>query len=336
MWWLLLTPLTSLAQNDIDFNEVRDLEKKLKTGQYSSYAEDDERKTRKLRYKHPYQKVSLKQIILSGTEHGYVNAGRTLLRIKDDRPVELSESFYGKFYKLQDDMGYRYIQNNNGDSEYKIKTEHFNSIELELALHEPPLTYTPAPTNKLKTEYDTHLIIRPEVSLLAGLVQGNYMVDLFNDKTAQTGLTTKYGLQVDADWKIPVKPGLALQYEKANYRLTGGGSIEYSSFSFGPQFKTKDFDLFDYVMRLKTQLRTGPFAKAYGQTQNGNVTFNFNSSDLLFVLEHPTKNRWGQYSLGVFYEAQWLSMKNQPEIVSVKASNQINKSFGFTLSQVFE
>ena len=336
MWWLLFAPLIGLAQDENDLNEVRNLEKKIKASQYSSFADEDERKTRKLRYKHPYQTVRFKQIIMSGTEHGYVSAGRTLLRIKDNHPVELSESFYGKFYKLQDDMGYRYIENNNGECEYKIKTEHFNSIELELALYEPPLTYAPAPKNIMRTEYDHHLKWRPEVSFLAGLVQGNYMVDLFNDKKAQTGLTTQYSFQIDSNWKMPIQPGLAFQVERANYNLKGGGSIEYSSFSFGPQFKTKDFNFFGYEMRFKTQLRTGPFAKAIGKTQNGNVTFNFNATDLLLNLEHPIQNNWGQFAFGLFYGAQWLSMKNQPEIISVKASNQINKSFGLTFAQVFE
>ena len=201
MWWLLFVPLTGFTQNDIEFNEVRDLEKKIKSTQYSSFADDDERKTRKLRYKHPYQTVRLKQILLSGTEHGYVSAGRTLLRIKDNHPAELSESFYGKFYKLQDDMGYRYIENNNGDCEYKIKTEHFNSIELELALYEQPLKYTPAPKNKMRIEYDYNIKWRPEVAFLTGIVQGDYFVDLFNDKTAQNGLTTRCGFQIDSNWQ---------------------------------------------------------------------------------------------------------------------------------------
>jgi hypothetical protein len=336
MWWLLFIPLFTQAQEEAELNQLRELEKKIKTTVDTSYSSDEFKKPSSLRYSHPYKKVTLKQILQSGTEHGHVKAGTTLLRIKDNHPVELSESFYGKFYKLQDDMGYRYIENNNGDCEYKMKTEHFDSIELELALYEPPTKYTPAPKNKLQKEFDRSLNWRPEASFMAGIVQGNYMVDLFNDQKAQTGLTTNYGFQIDANWKMPIKPGLAFQYEKSNYNLKGGGKIEYSSFSFGPQFKTKDFDFLGYEMRFKTQLRAGPFAKANARTQNGNIAFNFNSTDLLLNIEHPTKNSWGQFAFGLFYGAQWLSMKNQPEIISVKASNEINKSFGFTLAQVFE
>ena len=303
---------------------------------YSKSSEHFEQRNDKPSRRLPYEDAKFQFILESGTEYGHVQAGRYLVRIDDNKAVELTESFYGKFYKRQDDSGFKYIQSNDGSCVYKLKSEFFNSVELELALHEPPLKYTPAPTNIFHTDYDKKLIILPEVTILIGMVQGEYMKDLFNDNKAETGLTNQFGINFATDWILPVQAGFVFHYEKSSYSLRDGGNVLYSSPSIGPQFKTKDFDFWGEPIRFQTQFRSSPFARATAETSQGNVAFKFNSADLLFSVEHPIENRLGAFVLGLFFQNQWLNIKDQPEIVSIKASNHTNKSFGLSLAQVFE
>lgn len=335
MWFLLLS-FQALAQSDWELESIRKLEQKARANEYFSTEEDFDKRPIPPKHRPPYRKVHFRDILTSGTEHGHVMAGKTLVRISDNQPLELTESFYGKFYKLEDEFGFRYIQSNDGSCLYKIKTSHFNSVEQELALYEPPLKYTPAPTNIARAEYDKEFKILPEATFLAGFVQGNYMRDLFNDEKARTGVTTQYGAHFATDWKLPLKVGAVVHYEKSSYALQGGGRLLYSSPSFGPQFKTKDFDFFGHDLRLQTHIRVSPFATASAVTQNGDTSFKFNSTDWLLAAECPLKNSWGHFVVGLFFQSQWLNLKEQSEIVSVRASNQVNKSLGLSVAQVFE
>ena len=278
----------------------------------------------------------MKEIVESGTERGHVKSGATFIRLSDGKAVTLAQSFFGKFYRLSDDSGYKYIQNNDGSVVFKMHQSQFNLIEPELAMYEPPLIYTPAPVIKYRADYDKKLSILPEVTYLFGAVNGKYMSDLFNDTKASTGTASQFGLHFATRWKLPVTAGLVLHYEKASYGLTGGGSISYSSPSFGPQFKTTDFDLWGAPVRFQTQFRVSPLAQAQGKTASGDVNFKFNSADLLFGVEVPVKNFLGEFVVGAFYQNQWLNIRDQPEAVNLTATNEINSSFGLSLAQVFE
>lgn len=335
MWWLLLIS-SAFAQDDVDLKAINDLEDSLPSAEYVERTEDKIQRKYTSRHRNPNKVTPLSSILESGIEHGHVEAGRYLVRLNDNKAVELTESFYGKFYRLQDERGYKYVQSNDGTCIYKIKSEYFNSVEPELALYVPPLKYTPAPTNIIKSDYDKKLNIRPEVGFYVGSVQGKYMADLFNDTKANTGVSNQYGLQFATDWKLPIKAGVVLHYEKASYSLKSGGNISYSAFSFGPQFKTRDFEIMGQPLRFQTQFRVSPFAKADAETVNGNVEFKFNSADLMAGIERPISNRFGEFVLGLYYQVQWLSLKDQPEIVSVNATNETNRSFGLSLSQVFQ
>ncbi len=335
MWWLLLLSFSAIAQDDLDLDAINDLDDKL-PADYVEQTEKSEEKYVTPRFRHPYRKTTLNQILKSGTEYGHVKAGRDLIRLSDNKAVTLVEPFYGKFYRLQDEYNFKYVQSNDGSCVYKIKSSHFNSVEPELQLYEPPLKYTPAPANIIHSEYDKRLKILPEVTMLVGFVQGRYMEDLFNDKTAASGISNQYGAHFAAGWKLPIKAGLVVHYEKASYDLSGGGSVQYTSTSFGPQFKTKDFDVYGLPLRFQAQFRVSPWAKAAAETTRGNVTFKFNSADVLASLEHPFENGLGEFVLGLYTQSQWLNIKDQPEIVKVNASNEMNQSFGLSISQVFE
>ena len=336
MLWLLFS-LTAFANEELDLKAVRNLEEAIKS---QDYIEDDseelDEKKSSNRYSSPGSTIRLGTILESGIEHGHIKAGSILIRLKDDVPVETTEPFYGKFYRLQDEFGFKYVQSNTGKCEYKIKSRFFNSIEPQLDLYVSPKKYTPAPKTISRAEYDTHFKFKPEVSFLAGIVQGQYMKDLFNDTKASTGLSTQYGLGFFADWKIPIKGGFGVNYEKTNYSLKGNGKVIYSSISFGPQFKTKEFNFGEYPIHFQTQFRVGPFSRVNAQTSNGNADFKFNSADLLLSAQHPIENQLGKFCVGVFFQSQWLNIKDQKEIVSVKSSNRTNKSFGLSFTQVFE
>jgi hypothetical protein len=336
MWWLLLISSSVFAQDDAELKAINDLGDSLPSAEYVERSGDNINRKETSRHRNPNKVTSMSSILSSGIEHGHVKAGHFLVRLSDNKLVETTKPFFGKFYRLQDERGFKYVVSNDGSCLYKMKSEYFNSVEPELVLYEPPLKYTPAPVNILRSDVDKKLNIRPEASFLVGMVQGQYMKDLFNDDKASSGMTTQYGVQVATEWKLPIKAGLVLHYEKTTYDLTGGGKINYSAFSFGPQFKTRDFDMFSTPFRFQTQFRVSPFARANAETVNGEVSFKFNSSDLMAGLEHPISNRLGEFVLGAFYQVQWLNLKDQSETVSVDSSNQTNASFGLSLSQVFK
>lgn len=315
---------------------IQDLDDSLPSSEYVERSSDNISRKETSRHRNPHKVTTMSSILSSGTEHGHIQAGRFLVRLSDNKQVEVTEPFFGKFYRLPDEQGFKYVVANDGSCLYKMKSEYFNSVEPELALYEPPLKYTPAPVNIIRSDVDKKLNIRPEASFLVGMVQGNYMKDLFNDDKASSGVTTQYGVQVATDWKLPIKAGLVLHYEKTTYDLTGGGKINYSAFSFGPQFKTRDFEMFSTPFRFQTQFRVSPFARANAEMVNGEASFKFNSSDLMAGLEHPISNRFGEFVLGAFYQVQWLNIKDQTETVSVTSSNQTNSSFGLSFSQVFK
>ncbi len=337
MWIFALLALSAFAQDDLDVSAIHKFDEKLP--EYDIHQKTSEEITQEItlrRYLPPSRPVSQEKIKSSETELGSIKTGAILIRLSDNKPLRVTEPIYTKFYRQQDEQGFKYLINKDGSTTYRIESRFVESIKPELALYEPPLRYTPAPTNIIKTEYDNKLSILPSASFYVGQVQGGFMKDLFNDSEASKGTSTQYALHLATKWKIPIKVGGVFHLEKAQYNLTGGGKVEYSSYSFGPQFKTKDFNSWIGPLRFQAQFRVSPWARAHAQTQNGNVNFKFNSADLLVSMERPIKNFLGEFVLGVYFQNQWLNLKDQSEIVSVNASNETNKSMGLMLAQVFD
>ena len=337
MWFFLFLPLLAFSQTDIDLSAIENLEEILPDHDIRRDAYRDiefERKNREFR--HPIQEVPLEQIRESGLANAYLKEGTTLYRISDNKAFRISKGIYLKVFKLEDEQNFRYLRAEDRSMKYRVLSQNVYSIDQELALYEPPTRYTPAPKNIVRTEYDKKLKLVPEFAVYAGVVQGRFIRDLFNDPKARTGNTNQYGLHYFTDWNLPVKVGGAVHYERTSYHLDRDGLVFYESLSIGPQFRTQDFDLFETNWRLTTQIRVSPFAHLRGETSRGNVNFKFNSTDLMTTAEHPWNNRWGQFVIGAFHQAQWLNFKDQPEVVAVRASNQTNQSFGLFLSQVFQ
>jgi hypothetical protein len=325
------------AAEDPEFNRLRRLEEKLP--RYSTSATSEEpllRARKERRFKPTQMPIRLEKIKESPIELGSVRGGVTLIRIVDDKKQTLTQNSFFKFHKQEDEFGFKYLVNKDGEVTHKIDGHYLEPIKEELAMYEPPTTYTPAPMGMIKTEYDRKLHLRPEFGFYTGYVRSDFIQDLFNDSKASTGATNQYGIHVFTDWKLPIKAGAVFHYERAAYNLAGGGQAFYQSFSFGPQFKTRDFHFLGFPTRFQIQFRVSPFARIQAETVQGTADFKFNSADLLASLEVPIKNFLGEFVLGFFFQNQWLNLKDQEQIVSVRASNETNKAFGLSLAQVFE
>lgn len=335
MFWLLLL-LTTPVFAQVDLSAIQELDEELPN--YQDYKQSDEeieiqRQNRK--HRPPKRIISQGEIEQSGTQYGAVRAGTKVYDVKSGKSFRISKLIYVEYYNLEDENGFKYIQNKDGYVTWKLPSEYVEPIKEEINLYVPPHRYTPAPENIVRSEFDKKLSLPPEVSFLTGVVQGDFMKDLFNDNKAKSGLSNQYGIHLFTDWKLPVKAGAVLHYEKASYRLDNGGQVIYSAPSIGPQFKTRDYEIFGNPLRLQAQFRVSPLARARAETLNGVVNVKFNSADLLVSIERPIENRFGQFVLGLYSQTQWLNLREQPA-VSVKATNETNKSIGISFAQVFQ
>jgi hypothetical protein len=336
--WPIIFILSSLSiAEEIDLSEIKDLEEKIPSYQLNSFSDTKENQAKRTtnKFNPPGEVVHLNSIITSETKRGAITSGVPIVRITDNKVFNLNRSIFVRYFEREDELGFKYLKNNDDSCTYKIKSNFVSPIENDIALYEPPEKYTPAPLSRTKISYDNKLNLRPEASFYAGHAMGDYMKDLFNDPKARTGMTTQYGLHFFTDWKLPLKAGAVLNYEKTTYGLEGG-SLQYSSLSFGPQFKTKNFDFSGDPYRFQIQLRVSPFARANAQTDTDSKQVKFNSTDILASLEHPLKNSWGEFVLSAFFQSQWLNIKQQSELVKIRGSNKMNTSIGFAIAQVFD
>ncbi len=333
MKWLLLALFTTKAFAQIDVSPIRKFEEELPN--FENFKQSDEEiniDRRSGKHVPPVRVIPLTEITKSGTQMGSVLAGVPFHNLTSDKNYKTSKQVYIRYFNLEDENGFKYIQNKDGTVTWRILSRFVEPIKEELALYVPPLKYTPAPDNIVRAEYDTKLSLRPEVTFLAGIVQGDFMQDLFNDPEAKSGSSTQYGVHLFTQWKLPIKAGAVFHYEKTTYKLSNGSQLIYSSPSFGPQFKTKEFEVFTHPLRFQTQFRISPFARA----ASDEVTYKFNSADLLASFERPVKNRWGEFVVGLYFQSQWLNLKDQSGDVKVQASNKTNKSIGLSFAQVFQ
>lgn len=335
VWLLALLIAPAFAQ--VDLSAIQELDEELPT--FNDYKQSDEeieftRQNRKFRP--PTRVISVEEIKQSGTQVGAIRKGTLLRNIETNKNAEVTKLIYVKTFNLEDEHQFRYIQNKDGSMTWRVKSNMVEPLKEELSMYVPPLQYTPAPTNIVRTVYDKKLNVRPEISFYTGIVRGDYMGDLFNDNKARSGLTNQFNVHFFTEWKLPVKVGGVFHYERASYNLSNGGQVFYTSPSIGPQFKTRDFEFLGQPLRFQTNFRVSPLARATAKTLASNTTVKFNSADLVASLERPIKNGFGEFVVGAFYQSQWLNIRDQSSAVRLQASNETNKSFGLTFAQVFE
>lgn len=326
MFWVLWFLVSSaIAQTEI--TDIQEFAKRIHKKPVPKTIEISERSNLDIN-----RHYSIEEITESGTQLGAISAGAIAIDLETNKQFEVSRFMYVRFFNLQDEQGFRYIKNADGTVKWRIASEEVVQISEELSLYERPTNLTSIETNVPRHEYDKKLILRPEFSFYAGIVQGSYMKDLLNSSSAKNGTSLQYGVHAFTDWDLPIKAGAVFHYEKATYNLGNGTQVLYSSPSFGPQFKSKNFEFFDNPLRFQTQFRFGPFARANTE----DVDFKFNSADLMLSIERPIKNKLGEFVLGIYSQTQWLSLKDQTTAVSINPTNGTNRSFGISFSQVIE
>lgn len=330
---ILLVALSGFAQT-IDLSEIQKLDEEIPN--YLDYTVDERtiQRGNNRKYLPPLRAVKLKEIENSGTQLGSLKPKAYLRDLEKNENYRTGRQMYVRYFNLEDEFGFKYIVSKDGTVKWRTKSRFIEPIKEELSLYVPPTRYTPAPDNIIRTEYDTKLKVSPGFSIYTGFAVGDYIRDLFEQLRARQGTSTQYGAQIFTEWKLPIKIGAAVHYERTIYQLNEGGKIIYSSPSVGPALKTREFELFGQPLRLQGQLRLSPFSRLH--TEDKNVALKFNSADLMAVIERPIKNRFGEFVLGFFYQTQWLNLREQEGLVSVRATNQTNKLYGLSFGQVFE
>lgn len=329
MWWLLLLPLSALA--DEDLKAIDDFDKLMSPAEFKQ--ESDLPQAEKRKYKIPNPKVSAEEIIASGTERGIVRAGRDVFNIKTGEKLVLPREINVHFYRKPDELGFNYLKADK--ITHKVWNKDIIRIKEELVLYEPPHRYTPAPPIFIKHYDNSRIRFNLEPSFSAGLVTGSYMQRLF-DSPVKNGISQQFGIRAFTNWSKKIKFGGAFHFENTNYNIGDQGNVKYQSFSLGPAVKSPDFHWGDVPLRVQGQMRFGPFAKARAEKVGEGRDFSFRSTDFLASLEHPTKNELGAFVVGIFYQKQWLNLYSQPAGTDVSTSGETNDSYGLQVSQVFE
>lgn len=333
-WILLVLPLNLLAETS--FPEIKELEDSLPTAYQDLRSDDEEIIRQETKYLPPKRIIKLSTILESGTQKGAIPRGVPLFDIETNQTFYVQELIYVDYFKLEDELGYKYIKGKDGSVKWKILSRHVDPIKEELNLYIPPHIYTPAPKDIRRSNYDRYIAILPEAVIQFGLTTPNFMKELFMNPKLESGQTFIVGANAYTQWKLPIKVGLTLKYESTTYSTGDGGNVKYTSPSLGPIIKTKDFVVFDRPFRFYADFRLSPLATASIQTSYFKNKFKFNSTDLGVGVELPYKNRWGEFVLGAFSQTQWLNIKDQEILVNITASNKTNQLFGLSLSQVFE
>lgn len=335
MWWLLLFAAPLSAQ-ELDLKAIQDLRDELPSVSPREPYETPEVTTRRYRFEPPVKVISMDAILASPKKIGVLKEKSQIVYLSDEQKAITQAAINIRYFSLPDEHGFAYLVDQFDFVYAKVLEDRIESLMPILEMREAPTVYTPRPLDLVEPENDGDVNLRPELAYYLGIVNGSYMKDLFNDSKAQSGTTNQFGAHLMTDWKLPVRAGITVHYEKSIYQLSSNGSVDYSALSFGPIIKTRDFEPGGFILRGQLQYRISPYAKATAPNQNGTTEFRFNSSDLLISLEHPVKNQWGEFNWGVFHQSQWLSLKDQNRILDIRATNETNKSFGISVSQVFQ
>jgi hypothetical protein len=333
--WLALLAAAAPAFAQGDLRAIRELDEEL-PGAFINADPKSDFERQKRRYWPPKRVIQLEKIKQSPVVYGAIRKGAYLRNLETNQNYQVARPMYVKCYSLEDENEFKYVLDKNGDVRWRVRSRYVEPIREELSLYVSPVTYAPAPENLVRSFYDDELTVPPEVSFFVGRAQGDYMSDLFEDRRARGGTSNQYGLHFFTQWKLPLKAGAVIHYERASYNLRGGGRVLYSAPSLGPQLKSRDFDVFGRPLRFQAQFRVSPFARATADTVFGSGTFKFNSTDVLAAAELPIKNRFGEFVVGLYYQSQWLNLKDQEMPVRVRAANQTNKSWGLSFGQVFQ
>jgi hypothetical protein len=338
MWALLFlfsVQLFALTESDSVFkeleNEIPDFNHKIISHENSF---SKVRETNK--YLPPLKAVALDKILESGTAIGSIKAGIPLVRITDNKVFSAPKSIYIKYFLLEDEHGFKYLADTKNNLFFKVDSRYVSSLKADTALYDSPEEFNVVSSKTQTIEFDKNFNWNFELSFFTGLTQAYYIQDLFNQETQTLGMTNQIGLGLFTNWKYPILAGIVSHFNRSDYKLTSGDSAQYQSLSIGPQIKTQTFSTFDLNFRFQVQGRIGIYSHLVANLGENQTEFDFSSTDILASVEFPQKNSLGEFNYGIFINNQWLNIKNQTEIVKLRAANQVNLSFGLALTQVIE
>jgi len=324
------------AEEDLS-STIKEFEKKLPRFNIIDL-ESDETSTpiiTKKRFDNPDQVVEWDKITNSGLARSSIKAGVPIVRLEDHKVLTVSKEIIVFHFNEGDENGFKYVITKDQSVKFKIDSRYLQNIKRELELNVPPSNYSEYDRESEKVFYDEKLSLNFETNIYAGYVQGNFFQDLLNQKENLSGQTTQIELGTTVKWKYIIRPGFVFNYDKTIYNLAENANGNYQSLSFGPIFKTQSlrYKKTNYVLDL--QFRISPFSRFIINSSSDPKNFTFNSSDILFSTGFPTKNRFGEFTWGLFFYSQWLNFKNQSEYVNIRASNKSNIGWGIKLGQIF-
>jgi hypothetical protein len=315
-----------LLSGTLHGQEIKNLEnvRKLPDSEYSSSTVVGDSRNNFVPVVRP---VSWEEIKRGGTEKIYLKEDASLIRIKDNKKITFTDGKFVTVFSQPDEHGFKYILSKNNSIDFKVHLSHLEPVKLVRELYEPPI---------FMKKYDRSLRLTPEASIRTGFQKGDFIKDIFIGASGK-GYSQQYSASLFTEWELPIKVGLSLSLENAIYSLDNGGKVYYSSPSFGPLFQSQDVSIGeDFLLRAAMELRYSPFARARSESESGDQNLKFNSTDFFMSIKHPIENSLGSFLVGVFYQFQWLNLKSQDELVSIRTSQATNKSFGLSFSQAFE
>lgn len=332
----MLLTLLSLLIGSAHAQELSELRELSRFDKKHSIFSDKERikvRTHPNKYGPVFQRVGLEEILTSPEELGVIKAGTFIYTMENSRKVFVDQDINVRFHRMPDEQGFKYLISKNGDIKFKVETKYIHSIAPETVMYEPPHSYTPAPEREF-IRWDQKLNAKYQLGVASSYMKADYLQDLLNLGSSPSGQMNHISGSVIADWEWPIKVGLGAHYQRAQFN-TDGGTTNFSTFSFGPIFKSKTFYPNEVAVRLNAQISYSPLGKMDVNISRGSTGFKFNSTDLHLGVEFPFPNRWGEFNVELFIHQQWINLKDQEEIVSLESSNKPNQAIGLGLSQVF-
>lgn len=329
----LLSPQTLWAE-DLDLSAIKELEQKLPKFKQSEIDQTEQNfRAQNRRYQPSRKIVTFEEIKKSPLLEGSLNSGVPVVELETNTAYNLPRAIYVKYHRLPDEFGNLYLVTNDFKVTHKVSSDYLSPVEIDLAMNPKPRYFSEAPVLKLR-EVDTLLKLDHEVFAQLGFNQGSYFKDL-SGRAMSSGDTILAGYQFITNWKLSLKLGAHLKYEKSSFLAKDGTTMTYTSPTIGVTLRTRNFNLEEIPVRFQTMFGLSPFSRLVVLASDKSSEFKFNSFDINNSLQFPLENFWGEWSLGIFHQAQWLNIKSQSDEASLKATNRINTSFGLSLSQVF-
>lgn len=314
-----------------------------------SIGSKEDKFSKRKRYQPPFRVISLEEITQSKIVTSYLSKGAIIIPYppslsknqtisqKNKSPVNviMEKSKYVRHYKKPDHQDYFYLLDSKVKVIGKVHKRFISKLSEVLKMHEPPISYQPVTHAHSQKQDDGNLKIHKGFSWQTGISKGDYIGDLLSKNQSQLGYLNQLGIFAMTSWRLPVFIGLSAYYENTNYQSDLSKNSKLQSFTFGPLVRTKVFNFKKTQLTFSSQIKIGPFTHL--RSSNSQIpTYRFYSTDLLNQIDIPFKNIFGQFSLGAFFQIQWLNIKNPPQETSLSSRLKTNKTFGLSLSQVFD